>query len=203
MRSSFVTSADHPSGFPPYERAEFAFFGRSNVGKSTLLNRLAGAKIARVSRTPGRTQLVNFFDVDTAGRAFRLADLPGYGYAAAPKSVVGKFESIVLGYLQSRPIRAALLLLDIRRDLQADDLAVWSMLEDTVGARGAELWPILTKADKLPKARRKPSTFAVADRFGIDASRIVVTSAQDGLGIPELAARLTARAAADVEPRDR
>ena len=197
MRSSFVTSADSPAGFPAPDRAEFAFFGRSNVGKSTLLNRLAGAKIARVSRTPGRTQLINFFDVETSDRSFRLADLPGYGYAAAPKSVVGRFEEIVLGYLKNRPIRAALLLLDIRRDLQADDRSVWSMLEDTVGARGAELWPVLTKADKLPKARRKPAARAVAERLRIDPAHVVVTSALDRLGIAELSTRLEARSAID------
>lgn len=201
MRSSFITSAADPSGFPEGSGAEFAFFGRSNVGKSTLLNRLAGAKIARVSRTPGRTQLINFFEVTTPKASFRLADLPGYGYAAAPKAVVAQFERIVWGYLEKRSVRAALLLIDIRRELQPDDLSVWAMLRDTVGDRGAELWPVMTKVDKLPKAKRKPAAWAVADRLDVDRAHVISTSAQDQLGIADLAGRLEARALGADAPR--
>jgi len=194
MRSRFLTSAVQPSDFPSEERAEFAFFGRSNVGKSTLLNRLAGAKIARVSRTPGRTQLINFFDVESGGVAFRLADLPGYGYASAPPEVVARFERIVLGYLENRSVRAALLLLDVRRGLRDDDLDVWEMLASTVGARGAELWPVLTKVDKVAKARRPPVVQAVAEQLGVDRRHVVATSATGHHGLDDLARRLRSRA---------
>lgn len=195
MRSRFLTSAVRAADFPPPDRPELAFFGRSNVGKSTLLNRLANARIARVSRTPGRTQLVNFFDVDTGRTALRLADLPGYGFAAAPKAVVREFEKIVLEYLENRTIRVGLVLIDIRRGLQPDDLEVWSMLRSSVGRRGAELWPVLTKADKLAKARRKPVAQAVAAALRCDPEAVALVSAQEGLGIAKLWDRLERAAA--------
>ncbi len=194
MRTSFVTSAADAGGFPPRDRAEFAFFGRSNVGKSTLLNRLAGARIARVSRTPGRTQLVNFFDVDSPTVAFRLADLPGYGFAAAPQSVSRTFESLVLGYLGAHRMTAGLLLLDVRREPSDEDVQACELLKESLAAAaGGELWIIVTKGDKVPKARRKPVVHRVARRLNVDVQTVSLTSASEGWGIEDLRERLVAR----------
>ena len=107
MHAEFITSAANVEGFPDTDLPEFAFVGRSNVGKSSLLNKLAGANIARTSKTPGRTQLVNFFKVSGADFSFMLADLPGYGFARAPRPVRRAWYKLLEVYLSERePLRA-------------------------------------------------------------------------------------------------
>lgn len=145
----FLTSAAAPDGFPPPEVPEVCFVGRSNVGKSSLLNRLAGKRaVAAVSRTPGRTRLVNFFQV---GDRYRLVDLPGYGFARVPDAVRAPWERLVLAYLAGRETLALhLLLVDIRREpLESDRAALDLLLEGE-----APVVVVATKADKLKHGAR-------------------------------------------------
>ena len=196
MRTTFITSAAEVEQFPEVEGAEFAFLGRSNVGKSTLLNTLVNARVARTSRTPGRTQLVNFFDVHTGLADFTLADLPGYGYARAPKDVKRKWAPLIEGYLRNRkPLVAALLLVDVRRELADDDRALFDWLHRDVATRGVRVELVGTKADKLPKSRQKPAIVAIAKSLGLNADAVHLTSAQSRQGLPGLLEHLQSLAA--------
>ncbi|MEQ9503745.1 MAG: ribosome biogenesis GTP-binding protein YihA/YsxC [Deltaproteobacteria bacterium] len=184
MRTRFITSAAQRAQFPDLGSPEIAFVGRSNVGKSSLLNVLANAKIARTSRTPGRTQLVNFFEVATADQTVALADLPGYGYAKVPKHVVRTWAPLIETYLEAREtIRATLLLIDVRREVQPDDVALFDYLSKV--AKG-EVWVVATKADKLPKAKRKPAYNAIGAAFGLPPRSVVGTSASSRDGVDAL-----------------
>src|SRR5688500_6923246 len=111
MRSRFIISCPSIEDCPDLALPEFALIGRSNVGKSSLLNALAESKIARTSRTPGRTQLINLFELQTSSALFILADLPGFGYARAPKEVSKKFSPLVASYLEGREALVAVLVL--------------------------------------------------------------------------------------------
>ncbi len=152
--AEFVASAADPSQFPAGGLPEVAFAGRSNVGKSSLLNALLGhARLARVSRTPGRTRLLNFFRVvtsDRQGAAFLFVDLPGYGYAKAAKALQEQWGPMIEGYLSARPLlRGVILLTDVRRGEQDEvSLARW------VEAQGLGLVAVATKIDKLPRGQR-------------------------------------------------
>jgi GTP-binding protein len=186
VQAKFLLSAPDARHFPTPTAPEFAFVGRSNVGKSTLLNALCGARIARVSNTPGRTQLVNFFDVQLPP-ACRFVDLPGYGFARVPGRIAATFEGLVTAYFEAdRPLRAVLLLLDARRQVNGDDRAVLSWLSH----QGAEVWPVITKADKLTKAQRIPTQRALASSLGCDPKGLSMTSATRRTGIDELRAQL-------------
>ena len=187
MRTTFITSAAQVGQFPEIDGVEFAFLGKSNVGKSTLLNALVNARVARTSRTPGRTQLVNFFDVHTGRGDFTLADLPGYGYARAPKDVQRQWAPLIERYLTNRsPLRAALLLVDIRRTLADDDRALFEWLQADVAPRGVRIELVGTKADKLPKARQKPAMAAIAQSLGLDRDAVHLTSAAQRRGLEPL-----------------
>jgi GTP-binding protein len=131
---------------PDRDRPEVAFAGRSNVGKSSLINALVGqADLARTSNTPGRTQQINFFELD--GR-LRLVDLPGYGYAQAPRKLVEAWQALVFSYLRGRPnLVRALVLVDARHGLKATDEAVMAML----GEAAVPFRVVLTKADLVRK----------------------------------------------------
>jgi len=146
-RAEFVLSAAAPADFPSDGLPEVAVVGRSNVGKSSLLNQLAGIKkLAAVSRTPGRTQLVNFFRVEDR---LYLVDLPGYGFARAPVQVRKRWESLVTGYLYDRAaIRLVLLIVDARRDPMANDREVVELLNRS----GMPYVLIASKSDKLSRA---------------------------------------------------
>lgn len=158
----FIKSAVKPKDFPPAVLPEVAFVGRSNVGKSSLINVLAGRKaLVRTSSTPGRTQLINFFDLNGV---LTLVDLPGYGYAKAPPELRRQWGPMIQTYLAQREnLKAVVLILDIRRIPSDDDLAMLGWLE----RYGIPPIVVLTKCDKLSKNERARQ----AARIAADISR--------------------------------
>jgi len=185
-RVDFLLSAPELRFLPAPDYPEIAFCGRSNVGKSSLINALTGRKaIARASVTPGRTQELNFFEVGQPTR-FRLVDMPGYGFAKAPVRVVARWQALVRSYLRGRPVlKRTLLLVDSRQGLKATDRQMMSMLDEAaVGYR-----IVLTKADKVNATELAACRAAVeeeARRHVAAFPQLHVTSAEKGLGIPEL-----------------
>ncbi len=187
----FVAGAASFDQLPALDLPEVAFAGRSNVGKSSLINALTGRKtLARISRTPGRTQQINFF---TLGDRLMLVDLPGYGYARASKSRIRDWTRLVEDYLGDRGnLRRLCLLIDARHGLTASDRKMAAMLD--FAAVSYQL--VLTKADKV-----KPAAAALASEIGRDFAGhgaahpdIIVTSARTGTGIAELRKALAALA---------
>lgn len=187
-RVEFLRSAPALKFLPDPGAPEIAFAGRSNVGKSSLLNALTGRKsIARASVTPGRTQELNFFEVGEPTR-IRLVDMPGYGYAKAPLKVVDAWKRLVRDYLRGRvELKRTLVLIDSRHGVKDVDREMLKMLDEA--AVGYRL--VLTKADKIKaselaevvaatqaEARLHPAAFPV----------VHVTSSEKGMGIPELRA---------------
>ena len=163
LSAEFVKSASGASGWPPAGPREYAFCGRSNVGKSSALNALAARKaLARVSRTPGRTRLINFFDLRVAektrsgaGRVeheVRFADLPGYGYAAVPRQDKIRWQQVMASYLVTREnLSAVVLLCDPRHGLTELDDILLEVIRPRV-EQGLKFLLLLTKADKLNRA---------------------------------------------------
>lgn len=143
--ASFITTAVNPGGYPPEGPPEVAFAGRSNVGKSSLINTLTGRrKLVRVSGRPGCTQQINFFSVNQD--ALRLVDLPGYGFAKVPLEVKNTWRKMIEGYLTRRPtLKAVVVILDIRRDPTDEDL----MLLEWLQSYQIATLVVLTKLDKL------------------------------------------------------
>jgi GTP-binding protein len=170
---------------PEPTRPEIAFAGRSNVGKSSLLNTLVRRKaFARVSRTPGRTREINFFKINNH---FVLADLPGYGYARISKERKADWKPLIEGYLRSTSVLAGVvLLLDIRRDPSEDDMAMLDFLADV------ELPTIVvvTKSVKLTRAESIERTEAIRKHLGLDADQTIPFSSHNGEGRDELAGAL-------------
>jgi GTP-binding protein len=188
---SFYGSAASPDGFPRDGAPEVAFLGRSNVGKSSLLNALAGVPLARVSKTPGRTRLLNFFRVAGGGwPEMYLVDLPGYGYARAPRSEREGWESLVTSYLLNRDALAlCVVLVDARHPPTEDDLT----LRDWLDHHRLPFVVAATKSDKLGRggiARNQAGLTAGLER------PVVPVSARTGSGIPELQKTIRAAAAA-------
>ncbi len=148
-RAEFVAGAARIDRLPPPGLPEVAFAGRSNVGKSALLNRLVGRRgLARVSKTPGRTQQINFFAVD---RRVLFVDLPGYGFARVPPAVKEQWRALVEGYLTGRrTLRGVVALVDVRRGVEPDD----ARLLDFLAAHGVAALLVATKVDKLPRGAR-------------------------------------------------
>lgn len=185
---AFLKSAPSLQFLPDPSVEEVAFAGRSNVGKSSLLNALTGRNgLARTSNTPGRTQELNFFDVGAPLR-FRLVDMPGYGYARAPKDMVKKWRFLVNDYLRGRAVlKRALVLIDSRHGIKDVDKDMLDMLD----AAAVSYRIVLTKADKV-----KASHLAAIQQETADAIRkrpaahpdIIATSAEKGMGLPELRA---------------
>ena len=155
-QAQFLTSAANISQAPPDEGAEIAFAGRSNAGKSSAINLLCQQKsLARTSRTPGRTQLINFFALDEQRR---IVDLPGYGYAKVAEAVKARWQESLAGYLEGRRcLQGIVLMVDIRHGLKAFDL---QMLEWSTH-RGLPVHLLLTKADKLKRGPAKSSLLLV------------------------------------------
>ena len=183
---TFLKSAPSLPHLPPPDFPEVAFAGRSNVGKSSLLNALTNrASIARTSNTPGRTQELNFFDVGTPPQ-LRLVDMPGYGFAKAPKDVARKWRFLVNDYLRGRQmLRRALLLIDSRHGVKEIDREVMAMLDEAA----VSYHLVLTKADK-PKASElaavEQALAAEARSHPAAHPEIITTSSETRLGIDQL-----------------
>jgi GTP-binding protein len=182
----FMGGMATPGGWrPPAELPEVAFAGRSNVGKSSLINRLLRRKkVARVSNTPGRTREINFFRVNDA---FVVVDLPGYGYARVSKEKQAEWRPMIEGYLRSSTtLRGIVQLLDARREPTNDDLQMIGFLA------GLELPMLvaLTKMDKLSAVERRGRAEEIAKSIGIDQEQIIPFSAVTGEGRDDLAASI-------------
>lgn len=175
-------------GLPPADRLEVCFAGRSNVGKSSLINALTGRKsLARASNTPGRTQEINFFGL---GPALYLVDLPGYGFAEAPKPVVAKWQALLKAYLAGRQtLRRAFLLVDSRHGLKAVDDEIMGLLD-----RAAVTFQVvMTKADKPGSRDLEAAIRQVAATLAKHPAaypEIIVTSSETGRGLPTLRAEI-------------
>ena len=185
---AFLKSAPKLEFLPDATVPEVAFAGRSNVGKSSLLNALTGRNaLARTSNTPGRTQELNFFDVGDP-LAFRLVDMPGYGFAKAPKDIVKKWRFLVNDFLRGRQeLKRALVLIDARHGIKEVDREILEMLDKAAVSYRL----VLTKADKIKPtalAETLEATRAEASRHPAAHPDILETSSETGLGIPELRA---------------
>jgi GTP-binding protein len=170
---------------PPAELPEVAFAGRSNVGKSSLINRLVRRKsLARVSNTPGRTREIHFFRVNDD---FVLVDLPGYGYARISKERQAAWLPLIEGYLRtSNELRGIVQLLDVRHPPTADDLRMLDFLSEI----GAPTIVAATKIDKMPRAHLRDRVQALAEETGLDPDQVIPFSAVTGEGRDELAAAI-------------
>jgi GTP-binding protein len=173
-------------GLPPADRLEVCFAGRSNVGKSSLINALTGRRaIARTSNTPGRTQEINYF---TAGDSHYLVDLPGYGFAKAPLPVVEKWQRLLKAYLSGRAnLRRAFLLVDMRHGIKDVDAEIMKLLNQSA----VTFQVVLTKADKLSTADQDKTLAQVRAALAKHPAaypELVVTSSEKGAGIPTLRA---------------
>lgn len=194
MRSRFITSATQPSEFPLTDLPEVAVIGRSNVGKSSLLNALMRSNIARTSRTPGRTQLVNFFELYTGEKTYVLADLPGHGYARVPNELRVELGHMIGRYLAERePLKMVLLLLDARRGAEEDDAVMHRTLIDTLGPRRIGVEVVATKVDKLGKAQLKPAIGAITAALGLPKEAVLPTSSTKRTNLDALRGRIEAR----------
>ncbi|WP_025050543.1 ribosome biogenesis GTP-binding protein YihA/YsxC [Sulfitobacter noctilucae] len=184
--TTFVKGVVAMDGLPEPDRMEVCFAGRSNVGKSSLINALTGMKaLARASNTPGRTQEINFF---TAGESHYLVDLPGYGYANAPVPVVEKWQRLLKQYLSGRQtLRRAFVLIDARHGVKKVDEEILSLLDSSAVTFQA----VLTKADKVKEKEREKvldQVRAALSKHPAAYPEIVVTSSEKGWGIPTLRA---------------
>ncbi len=183
---TFVKGVVAMSGLPPADRLEVCFAGRSNVGKSSLINALTGRKtLARASNTPGRTQEINYFAL---GDLRYMVDLPGYGYAEAPVAVVAKWQALLKQYLAGRQtLRRAFVLIDTRHGVKAVDEDILTLLDRSAVTYQA----VLTKADKVSAADRDAVIEQVKGALGKHPAaypEIVVTSSEKGDGIETLRA---------------
>ena len=184
---TFLKSAPALEHLPAPSVPEIAFAGRSNVGKSSLLNALTNRNnLARTSVTPGRTQELNYFDVGADPLIFRLVDMPGYGFAKAPKDVVRKWRYLINDYVRGRAVlKRTLVLIDSRHGMKDVDREVLEMLD--VGAVSYRI--VLTKADKIKAselAAVHAATEAEARKHAAAHPEVIVTSSEKGLGIAEL-----------------
>ena len=173
----FVKSAVKPDQYPDYDAAEIAFAGRSNVGKSSLINTLIQRKdMVKTSSKPGCTRLINFFLVN---ETLSLVDLPGYGYAKVSKKIRATWQPMVETYLSARTnLLGLVLIIDIRRDpgQEESDLADW------LETRGIPYLVVLTKADKLSKTQQQKRCAAISSRLHRDKDTVIVFSAKTRLG---------------------
>jgi GTP-binding protein len=184
-RAEFMLSAPHVADLPPPSCAELVFAGKSNVGKSSLINAVLGRQaLARVSSTPGATRSINLFSVELDDALFHFVDLPGYGYAQRSKAERRAWGPMIEGYLRQRAgIALVVVIVDVRRGVAEEDQQLLEFL-DTLGHRSLI---VATKLDKLNKAQQKPTLAALRKDAGRD---VVGFSAISGEGRPVLLARL-------------
>jgi GTP-binding protein len=178
----FVISAADPKQFPPPGAPEIAFVGRSNVGKSSLINSLVGNKVAKTSNTPGRTQTINFFQVRRPGKPnpdFVFADLPGYGYARVPKEVTAQWAGFINPYLQERESLAlCLVLVDVTIPPQELDLQLLEWLRHV----DRNFLLVATKADRISGNQLRTSLQKLSEQLGVPFDRIIAFSAKARIG---------------------
>ncbi|MFP5480346.1 MAG: ribosome biogenesis GTP-binding protein YihA/YsxC [Alphaproteobacteria bacterium] len=182
----FVKGVTAMAGLPPADRVEVCFAGRSNVGKSSLINALTGRKtLARASNTPGRTQEINYFAL---GEARYLVDLPGYGYAEAPVAIVAKWQALLKQYLAGRQtLRRAFVLIDSRHGVKAVDEEILKLLDRSA----VTFQTVLTKVDKINRTERAAVIEQVKGALAKHPAaypEVVVTSSEKGEGIETLRA---------------
>ena len=187
-QTEFLKGVVAMSGLPPADRIEVCFAGRSNVGKSSLINALTGRKgLARASNTPGRTQEINYF---TLGESHYLVDLPGYGYANAPVAVVAKWQKLLKQYLSGRQtLRRAFVLIDSRHGVKPVDDEIMSLLDSSAVTFQA----VLTKADKIKLSEREAVLDQVRGALAKHPAaypEIMLTSSEKGDGIATLRATI-------------
>lgn len=201
-RAELVISCAKPVQFPVTDLPEIAFLGRSNVGKSSLLNALAQRKaLARTSSTPGKTRLIHFFDIKRGSREVLFVDLPGYGFAKVPMKERHSWQRLVEQYLEDRPpLKAAVLLQDIRREITEDE----TLLLEWLAERGVQTLLAITKCDKFKPMRRKERVRALKKQIVKPPGGVVTTSADKKIGIEELWRALHAMILppADADPSD-
>ncbi|WP_164661602.1 ribosome biogenesis GTP-binding protein YihA/YsxC [Tropicibacter sp. Alg240-R139] len=188
-QSEFVKGVVAMSGLPPADRIEVCFAGRSNVGKSSLINALTGTKgLARASNTPGRTQEINYF---TQGPDIYLVDLPGYGYANAPLPVVEKWQRLLKQYLSGRQtLRRAFVLIDARHGVKPVDDEIMKLLDTSA----VTFQCVLTKSDKVKANERERILAQVRGALSKHPAafpEIILTSSEKGDGIPTLRSVIT------------
>lgn len=188
---TFLMGAVSIQGLPPADLPEVAFAGRSNVGKSSLINAVTGRKdLARASTAPGRTRELNFFVAD---ERLRLVDLPGYGFAKVSRSAANKFQNLGRSYLRGRPnLKRAYLLIDSRHGLKDVDREAM----DAFDTAAVSYQVVLTKADKLRSVREveavKADTLAKVAKRPAAFPRVIATSAEKGDGVAQLRAEILA-----------
>ncbi len=179
--AEFVTSAVKPSQYPPAVLPEIAFAGRSNVGKSSLINTLVNRKrLVKTSSTPGRTQLINFFNIN---EEFSFVDIPGYGYAKVPASVKKKWGPMIETYITTRKtLKGVVLIMDLRRTPGPEEM---NML-DWLNHHGIPSVPVLTKSDKLSKTKQKKQLAEIANTLSADKNNLILFSAKSRQGKDEV-----------------
>ena len=197
---NFVAAAGSLESLPPTSLPEIAFAGRSNVGKSSLINAVTGqTKLARTSHTPGRTQELNFFSLD---QRLLLVDLPGYGYAKAAKSKIRLWTRLIRDYLRGRPtLRRVCILIDARHGLKDSDEQIMAMLDEAA----VSFQVVLTKCDKLSRedlAARLDDTLTRVTRHVAAHPDVMTTSAHSAAGIAELRAALATLAVPRSDSRE-
>jgi GTP-binding protein len=188
--ADFIWAADKIGGLPPMKHPEIAFAGRSNVGKSSLINAVTGRNaLARTSHTPGRTQQLNFFNI---AERLSFVDMPGYGYAAVSKAKIANWTSLITDYLKGRANLARVyVLIDSRHGLKDLDLDILTMMDKSA----VSYQVVLTKADALKEPEKDRRIGEVTEQIARRVAafpQVLMTSSETGAGVPELRAAILA-----------